>query len=426
MELSPTGRWAGLVIALALIIGAIVFIESGKASPGIAGEGSDISVADIAPKAQGDEIAGSVATETSTMTDTKSVEPSAAKTAEQEAADRIAAKAKKYSPAKELVDPAGFINTDPFKIADLIGKKVILIDFWTYSCINCQRTLPFVTSWYTKYKDKGLVIIGVHTPEFDFEKDYDNVKRATEKYGVTYPVVLDNNYGTWRAYKNQYWPREYLIDIDGFIVHDHIGEGGYDETEAEIVKLLNERSQVLGKETVPMDTTPIAGMEATDFSKIASPETYVGGNRLGAIANLPSTSCLPAASSDTAQAGIGTSCDFTTDGNIKFNTFAFKGTWMIGPEYTTLQSDTGSIFYHFSANKVNLVAGSETGVRAEIYLDGEKVTSTNAGSNVTDGQVLFKDHDLYNLIDLHGDYGEHTLEIRFLDSGVEAFAFTFG
>lgn len=414
MELSRTQRWAGLVIVLALIIGAIVFIESGKAAPGTAAQqASDIAVGDIAPKAQVNEITENATTSTETPAQAKTTETKAAM-AEQEAAKRIAAKAKQYSPAKELVNPAGFINTDPFKIADYIGKKVILIDFWTYSCINCQRTLPYVTSWYAKYKDKGLVIIGVHTPEFDFEKDYDNVKRATEKYGVTYPVVLDNNYGTWRAYKNQYWPREYLIDIDGFIVHDHIGEGGYDETEAEIVKLLNERSEVLGKETVNMDMTPVAGAETTDFSKIASPETYIGGNRLGAIANLPSTSC------------IGTSCDFTTDGNIKFNTFALKGTWMIGPEYTTLKSNTGSIFYHFSASKVNLVAGSDMGARAEIYLDGVKVTDTNAGSNVKDGEVLIGDHDLYNLIDLHGDYGEHMLEVRFLDPGVQAFAFTFG
>src|SRR3989344_6905350 len=141
-------------------------------------------------------------------------------------------KAKQYVSAKEISTPDGFINTDAISIANLIGKNVILIDFWTYSCINCQRTLPYLNAWYEKYADQGLEIIGIHTPEFDFEKEYANVEKAIEKFGIKYPVVLDNDYSTWQAYKNQYWPRKYLIDIDGFVVYDHIGEGGYDETEA--------------------------------------------------------------------------------------------------------------------------------------------------------------------------------------------------
>src|SRR3989344_6519435 len=153
----------------------------------------------------------------------------------------IQEKEKIYPAAKEIVAPAGFINVDNVKIQDLIGKKVILVDFWTYSCINCQRTLPYLTSWYEKYKDQGLEIVGVHTPEFEFEKEYDNVVRATEQFGVTYPTVLDNDYGTWTAYKNRYWPHKYLIDIDGFIRYDHIGEGAYAETERVIQELLKEK-----------------------------------------------------------------------------------------------------------------------------------------------------------------------------------------
>jgi len=153
----------------------------------------------------------------------------------------IQEKEKIYPAAKEIVAPAGFINVDNVKIQDLIGKKVILVDFWTYSCINCQRTLPYLTSWYEKYKDQGLEIIGVHTPEFEFEKKIENVQWAIDKYGIKYPVALDNDYGTWNAYANRYWPRKYLIDIDGYVVYDHIGEGAYDATEKKIQELLRER-----------------------------------------------------------------------------------------------------------------------------------------------------------------------------------------
>ena len=147
----------------------------------------------------------------------------------------------KYPFAKEIVNPSGYINTDKITVSELIGKKVILIDFWTYSCINCQRTIPYLNSWYEKYGDKGLEIIGVHTPEFLFEQKYENVLAAVNKFGVKYPVVMDNNYSTWTAYGNLYWPHKYLIDIDGFIVYDHIGEGAYDEAEQKIQELLQER-----------------------------------------------------------------------------------------------------------------------------------------------------------------------------------------
>jgi len=157
----------------------------------------------------------------------------------------IANKREKYDSAKEIVLPSGFINTQPFNLADHIGKEVILLDMWTYSCINCQRTLPYVNTWSEKYKDQGLLVVGIHTPEFEFEKDIENVKDAVEKFGIKYPVVLDNDYGTWRAYSNRYWPRKYLIDIDGFIVYDHKGEGRYDETERKIQELLEERSGAL-------------------------------------------------------------------------------------------------------------------------------------------------------------------------------------
>lgn len=150
----------------------------------------------------------------------------------------------------EIKDPSGFVNTDdkPIRISDYVGKKVILLNVMTFSCINCQRTFPYVNSWYDTYKDEGLIVIGIHTPEFAYEKNKANVEEAMMKFGITYPVVLDNDYKTWRAYGNRYWPRKYLIDIHGNIVYDHIGEGAYKETEAKIQELLKERTEVLNAE----------------------------------------------------------------------------------------------------------------------------------------------------------------------------------
>jgi len=321
-------------------------------------------------------------------------------------------KKKRYEPAKEISSPDGFINTDNLTISELIGKKIILVDFWTYSCINCQRTIPYLNAWHEKYADDGLVIVGLHTPEFDFEKDYENVSRAVEKWEIKYPVVLDNDYSTWMSYKNRYWPRKYLIDVDGFIVYDHIGEGGYEETEKKIVEALNELHEREGMGGVVIDNTPVKEVDVVS-GKVGTPETYLGASRVQYLANLPHTGCLN---------GV---CTFTPSGEIALNTFELSGEWKIENEQATLSGDGGAILLHFSANKVNLVAGALKDVKAEIYLDG-KLVNGGAGEHVKDGIVTFMEHDLYNLVDLGGKYGEHTVEIRFQDGGVSAFAFTFG
>jgi len=324
-------------------------------------------------------------------------------------------KAKQYVSAKEISTPDGFINTDAISIADLIGKNVILIDFWTYSCINCQRTLPYLNAWYEKYADQGLEIIGIHTPEFDFEKEYANVERAVQKFGIKYPIVLDNDYSTWQAYKNQYWPRKYLIDIDGFVVYDHIGEGGYDETEAKIVALLNERNRALGvTNDIRTDTTAPRDVSSVDFSKVGSPEMYFGSTRIQYLSNIPAQACL----SDV--------CTYNTPHVVAFNNYALDGVWSIEPERALLKSTHGSITLRFSASKVNLVAGSTRPVKAKVYLDGQLIQNNSEGAHVTDGVVIFNTYDLYNLVDLRGNYGEHTLRIDILDTGLQAFAFTFG
>ena len=191
----------------------------------------------------------------------------------------LAEKAKIYQKAPELVSPDGYINTDgqPISLSQYIGKDVVLVDFWDYSCINCQRTIPYLNAWYQKYKDQGLVIIGVHTPEFSFEHLQSNVAAAVNQFGIKYPVVLDNEYKTWNAYQNEYWPNEYLIDIDGYIVHNQAGEGNYDETEKAIQQALAERAARLGTNVIVATTT--VAIPTTDLSAIQSSETYFGSNR---------------------------------------------------------------------------------------------------------------------------------------------------
>jgi len=324
-------------------------------------------------------------------------------------------KADLYIPAIDISSPDGFINTDPINISDLVAdSKVVLLDIWTYSCINCQRTLPYLNAWHEEYADDGLVIIGLHTPEFEFEKDIANVRRAVEKYGIEYPVVLDNDYSTWNAYGNRYWPRKYLIDIDGYVVYDHIGEGGYEETEKAIQAALAERAKRLGEELDEMSGAKVENAETVDPRTVKTPETYIGYLRVSNMANLPSEECFDS------------SCQLDAPDRLSLNDFALDGVWKIGSEGATLESTTGSIFIKFSANKANLVLTSETSVLGQIYLDGELVGEASSGSDVVSGTIKVMDNDLYNLIDLRGEPGEHLLEIRFLEPGVSAFAFTFG
>ena len=415
-----------LGVVILSIVGGIFYLESVKVSRSGSGTslegGTDIDIEELVlgglsdaeegnspEEGEGNEIA-EVIIETS---ETRGmVEPNLSKISAEE---RIASKKELFEVAKEISTPDGFINVDSITISEFIGKKIILVDFWTYSCINCQRTLPFLNSWNEKYNDKGLVILGIHTPEFEFEKDYENVLRAVEKFGVTYPVILDNDFSTWVSYRNRYWPRKYLIDIDGFIVYDHIGEGAYEETEKKIVELLNERSRILGGEAVSQDMAQPESVDEVNFQQVRTPELYLGSLRIQYLANLPSQECFEKM------------CEFKASGGVALNTYEISGTWTINPEESTLESNKGSLFIRFSANKVNLVAGVKEGnVRAEVYLDGELVNASNSGLDVANGIVTFSTDDLYNLVDLKGNYGEHMLEIRFLNEGIEAFAFTFG
>jgi len=318
-----------------------------------------------------------------------------------------------YSPAKELSGIQGYINVSPpFTLASLVGKKVILIDFWTYSCINCQRTTPYLNAWYEKYKDKGLVIVGVHTPEFEFEKNYDNVARAVKQAGITYPVVLDSNYGTWNAYSNRYWPHKYLIDIDGYIVDDHIGEGNYDTTEQAIQTALAERQTVLHlKDSIDMGIVSPANMIPMDFSHVASPEIYFGSARNEYFGN--------------GKQGVVGSQTLLLPQRMSENMLYLDGTWNFEDEFAENTSDSARIIFNYNAKNVYIVASSLQGVVIKVTRDG-KLLGPEAGKDVAqDGTVLIKDDRLYELI--HGsDYGQHRIEIEIKGRRFHGFAFTFG
>lgn len=312
-------------------------------------------------------------------------------------------------PFIEIVDPAGFVNTNdkPITIGEYVSKQVILLDVMTYSCINCQRTFPYVTSWYEKYKDDGLLVIGLHTPEFAFEKDKQNVEAAMKEFGITFPVVLDNNYATWRALGNRFWPRKYLIDIHGNIVYDHIGEGAYEETEMKIKELLQERASVLGL-TQTLDATL-----ATDEIKEAktttrSPETYFGSLRNELLANGP-----------IGRVGIQS---FVVPSAIQPNQLYLGGEWNITDEYAEAVNG-GLVHYRYNAREVFLVAESDEGGSVALWQDGKPIEEV-AGVDAPNGIAPIKSSRLYKLIN-NKEAGEHLLELR-VSPGTKLFAFTFG
>jgi thiol-disulfide isomerase/thioredoxin len=317
--------------------------------------------------------------------------------------------AKGFHPAIELAGPTGFINTPPFKLSDIVGKKVILVDFWTYSCINCIRTLPYLTTWYKKYHDAGLEIVGVHTPEFEFEKDINNVTAATKKYGITYPVVLDSNMATWNAYGNLYWPHEYLIDIGGFTVHDQIGEGGYADTEALIQKLLSQRAAVLG--TSPVLASGPSVVSAENPTDVGSPETYFGAARNQYLANGAQMTT-----------GVQSLKDPTS---INLNELNLVGSWNFSDEFATTNASATKIIYKYHASKVFFVGSAPDGATMEVFQDGKPV-NTAAGADVKDGKVMIKESRLYDIISNPDGSGDHTLELRISSPGLQAYTFTFG
>ena len=328
-----------------------------------------------------------------------------------------------FKKAPEFDKVTGYINTKPINLSDLKGK-VVLVDFWTYSCINCIRTIPYLVDWNEKYADKGLVIVGVHAPEFEFEKNIDNVKAAVKKFGIKYPVIQDNDKGTWNAYQNQYWPRKYIVDSEGYLRYDHIGEGGYAETEKVIQSLLQERSAQLSLDsslpstnnnTITETTTIPENVQSVDFSKIYSPELYFGYQFARAPLGNPE-GFKPDQTVNYSLSGI--------DSDIKPNVIYVYGTWKNNADNMELQSNTGSIALVYSAKSVNMVAGGNGEV--SISEDGSTLLGKYRGEDLSEeGKFAIDGQRLYNL-SMHDNYGAHSIVIDVKGKGFQAYTFTFG
>ncbi len=304
----------------------------------------------------------------------------------------------------EFVGITKWLNPEqPLTVKSLQGK-VVLVDFWTYTCINCIRTLPYVTKWYDKYKDEGFVVIGVHTPEFAFEKETQNVLGAIKQYNIHYPVAQDNDYATWNAFNNQYWPAEYLIDAKGIVRRTHFGEGEYDQMEMAIKALLLEK----GAKT---DTSLVNQADQTPTMPI-SPETYLGLSKMERLD-----------SNEQPSVGMQT---FSLSNIVPLHDFAYTGEWDLQDEFAS-SSRNASLTFHFFAQKVFLViTPKDKNDVIEVFLDGKKVDASNSGTDVVNGQVILDMARLYSLIDLRGKTEDHVLRLDFKTAGTKVFAFTFG
>ena len=313
-----------------------------------------------------------------------------------------------------LSGATSWLNSPPLSAESLRGK-VVLVDFWTYSCINCLRALPYVEGWYDKYKDHGLVVIGVHAPEFAFEKDAGNVRRAVSDLKITYPVALDNDYAIWQGFNNQYWPAHYFIDSQGHIRAHHFGEGGYDESETTIRQLLTEAGYT-GLPPAGIEPARALGVQAAaDEAHDQSPETYVGYQRA------ENFSSVGGFAQDRPKL-------YAAPGALTLNQWALAGTWAVDPEKAVLRAAPGKIEFRFLARDLHLVLGPGGGkpVRFRVLLDGAAPAASHGADTDADGQGVVTEQRLYQLIRQSGDVREHVFSIEFLDPGVQAYSFTFG
>jgi thiol-disulfide isomerase/thioredoxin len=289
-----------------------------------------------------------------------------------------------------------WLNSEPLT-AEALRGKVVAVDVWTYSCVNWLRTLPYVSAWAGRYRDRGLVVVGVHAPEFGFEHDLDNVRRAVGALGVRYPVVIDNDFAIWRSFDNHYWPALYLVDRDGRVRFHHFGEGAYEECERAIQELLG-----VDEPAVRVDADGVA--EAADWDGLGSPETYVGRARGERRTDRPADALGP-------------------------NEWSLGGAWSVGEEAAVLNTAPGSIAYRFQARDLNLVLGPpESGapVRFTVRLDGEPPGEDHGVDVDESGDGTLSEPRMYQLVRLRNGAADRTFEITFLEAGVRAYVFTFG
>jgi len=292
-----------------------------------------------------------------------------------------------------------WINSEPLS-SELLKGKVVLVDFWTYSCINCIRTFPYLKKWYADYKDKGLVIVGVHTPEFEFEKDAKNVQDATKRFDITYPVALDNNYKTWTAFHNLFWPAHYLYDQQGVLQEVHYGEGDYVKTENAIRKLLG--LQALSEEKEPAPS-----------KRAITPETYLGYDR--AQNYITGMAVIPDQVFNYASSGV-----------VGADKVGLRGDWKIGDQSITSESPTSELTLNFEATRVYLVMSSDKPALVKVLLDGKLISKDNYTDDMdAEGNIKVHEPRKYDIVNMHMKYGRHTVTLV-VPAGVQAFAFTFG
>jgi thiol-disulfide isomerase/thioredoxin len=308
----------------------------------------------------------------------------------------------------------GWLNSPPLSAADLQGK-VVLADFWTYTCINWLRTLAFVRAWAGKYQDQGLVVVGVHTPEFPFERDVDNVRQAVEDMAVRYPVALDSDYAIWQAFANRFWPAVYIADAEGRIRHHQFGEGGYAECEMVIQRLLSES----GRDNVSHDLMSIApdGFEAqADWASLASPETYLGYEQARGFAS-------------PGDAVIDQTHAYVAPDRLNRNHWALAGDWTIERRASVLDRAGGRILFRFHARDIHLVMGPRprgASVPFRVLIDGEPPGDAHGLDVDEQGRGTVAQQRLYQLLRQPGTITDCTFEITFMAPGVEAYVFTFG
>jgi thiol-disulfide isomerase/thioredoxin len=308
----------------------------------------------------------------------------------------------------------GWLNSEPLTPEGLRGR-VVLVDFWTYTCVNWLRTLPYVRAWAAKYRDKGLTVIGVHTPEFGFERNVDNIVAHSRTFGVDYPIAVDSDYGVWRAFDNHFWPAVYLADGEGRIRHHHFGEGEYAQTEMVIQQLLLDAgAQDIDQELVMVEPR---GLEvAADWRTLQSPETYAGYGQSSGFASEDS-------------GAFDKPHDYAARARLPLNSWDLSGTWTVARHAAIMNEPGGRIAFQFQARDLNLVMGPTSrgsSIRFRIFLDGQ-IAESALGSDVEpDGSGVVRDQRTYQLIRQTGRIDDRRFEIEFLDAGLEAYCFTFG
>jgi len=324
-----------------------------------------------------------------------------------------AAAAQSEGPMPSLAGATGWLNGPPLTRESLRGK-VVLVDFWTYSCINCLRTLPYVKRWYETYKDHGLVVIGVHAPEFAFERDPDNVRRAVGELGIGYPVAIDDDYAIWRGFSNQYWPAHYFIDAEGRIRGHHFGEGDYEGSERIIRELLTQAGY---KDLPAAGAAPAAaGIEAApDMAHVSSEETYIGYRRADGFRS-------PGGFADDR------SKSYALPASLALNEWGLLGRWTDDPEKAVLDAAPGKIEFRFLARDLHLVLGppGDKPVRFRVRLDGVAPGANHGVDTDDEGNGVIREQRLYQLIRQTTPGAQHTFSIEFLDAGAQAYSFTFG